>query len=124
MTVITGGAYQGKTEYIRETLGISKHDMYFCTGRNIDNGAKAIVGLHIFSYACSALGLEPIDELRRLCPDMSEKIFVSDEISCGVVPVEPLMREWREAHGRMMSSLAKESDSVVRLFCGIPQVIK
>ena len=32
MTVIIGGAYQGKTEYIRETLGISRDDMYFCTG--------------------------------------------------------------------------------------------
>ena len=124
MTVIIGGAYQGKTEYVKETLRVADEDIYFCTGRNIDDNAKAVVGIHMFSYACSVFGIEPIDELRRLCPDMSEKIFVADEISSGIVPVEPAMRQWREAHGRMMNALAKEADSVIRLFCSIPQVIK
>jgi adenosyl cobinamide kinase/adenosyl cobinamide phosphate guanylyltransferase len=35
-----------------------------------------------------------------------------------------VLREWREAHGRMMNALSREADGVVRLFCGIPQVLK
>lgn len=124
MTVVLGGAYQGKAEYVRDTLKISREDSFFCTGRNIEPGSKAYIGLHVFSYACVSEGVEPLDELRRLCGEFTDKVFVADEISCGVVPVNPLMREWREAHGRMMNALAREADSVVRLFCGIPQVIK
>jgi adenosyl cobinamide kinase/adenosyl cobinamide phosphate guanylyltransferase len=38
--------------------------------------------------------------------------------------VDPEMRAWREATGRMMNELCRHADRVVRLFCGIPQVLK
>ena len=46
------------------------------------------------------------------------------EVGCGVVPVDPQDRAWREAVGRLGCELARRATSVVRIVCGVPQVIK
>ena len=51
-------------------------------------------------------------------------IFIANDVSGGVVPMDPTLRAWREACGRMNLKLAKASDEVWRLFCGIPQRVK
>ena len=38
--------------------------------------------------------------------------------------MDPELRAWREACGRMNSYLASQADEVWRLFCGIPQRLK
>ena len=53
-----------------------------------------------------------------------DSVLIATDISCGVVPVDPLMRAWREACGRMNNLLAEEADEVWRLFCGLPQRLK
>ena len=54
----------------------------------------------------------------------ADSVVICEDIFCGVVPVDPEMRAWREATGRMMNELCRHADRVVRLFCGIPQVLK
>ena len=55
---------------------------------------------------------------------MKDKIIVTTDISGGIVPVDPVLRAWREACGRMNSYLAGQADEVCGLFCGIPQRLK
>ena len=124
MTVIIGGAYQGKCTYAREKYGLSESDISVCEGETFDPAARAIAHLERFSLAVTERGGEPVDVLREKCPDLADKILISDDISCGVVPTDALQRAWREAHGRMMNTLSREADGVVRLFCGLPQVLK
>ena len=124
MLLIFGGAYQGKRDYAKCACGLSDDDIFLCAEAAIDPDFPAIAGLEAFSLACVDIGREPIDELRRQCPDLSKKVLIADDISCGVVPTDPVLRAWREAHGRMLNALAKEADGVVRLFCGLPQVLK
>jgi len=124
MLLIFGGAFQGKRDYAKRACGLGDADLFLCTDAALDATAPAITGLETFSLACVRAGLEPIDELRRQCPDLAQKVLIADDISCGVVPVDPVLRAWREAHGRMLNALAKEADGVVRLFCGLPQVLK
>ena len=50
--------------------------------------------------------------------------MICDEVGCGVVPVEKEEREYREQVGRMQIVLAKASESVERVICGIAQKIK
>jgi adenosyl cobinamide kinase/adenosyl cobinamide phosphate guanylyltransferase len=53
-----------------------------------------------------------------------DSIVICNDISCGVVPVDPVLRKWREAVGKSMSALSQNSDEVIRLFCGIPTRVK
>ena len=41
-----------------------------------------------------------------------------------MVPVDPAARLMREQTGRLCQQLAKQAQKVVRLYCGIPTVIK
>ena len=47
-----------------------------------------------------------------------------NEVGCGVVPMLKEEREYREQVGRMQVILAKSSESVERVICGIAQKIK
>ncbi|MBE5996849.1 MAG: hypothetical protein E7240_05795 [Lachnospiraceae bacterium] len=68
---------------------------------------------------------KPSDEC--VCGTSDQEIcleVISDEIGNGIVPNDPFEREWREATGRLLREIAMRSDRVVRIVCGMPQVIK
>lgn len=56
--------------------------------------------------------------------EKAELIIISDELGCGIIPIDPEDRQNREDNGRIMCILAAEADSVIRIVCGIPQKIK
>ena len=68
------------------------------------------------------------DEIR----DMIEKsiafhknlIVISDEIGCGIIPMNATERYFREFIGRIQCFLAEKANKVFRVVCGIPQRIK
>ena len=122
MILIIGGAYQGKTEYAKKTYGLQDADIFTCENTDIDPNARAIRHLERFALACVRVGKEPAEELRAL--DLSDKILICEDISCGVVPMDAVEREWREAVGRMNAMLAARAERVTRLFCGLPLELK
>lgn len=122
MILIIGGAYQGKTDYAKQTYHLSDADIFTCEGPAITTQARCIRHLERFALACVRAGREPADELARL--DLSEKILICEDISCGVVPMDAETREWREAVGRMNAYLAARAGTVTRIFCGLPMKLK
>ena len=58
------------------------------------------------------------------CDDHPDAVVVADEIGCGIVPMDPKERAWREAAGRALCVIARQSGQVVRVFCGIGVRIK
>ena len=60
---------------------------------------------------------------RLLCENPGV-IVTADEIGCGIVPADPLEREYRETYGRICQRLAAASARVYRVVCGLPQQIK
>ena len=46
------------------------------------------------------------------------------EVGGGVVPLDPEERAARERAGRLACLLAQRAETVVRVFCGIPKVLK
>ena len=63
-----------------------------------------------------------MDEISNLAP--GKIIIISDEIGNGIVPLEKQDRIYRELVGRSLVQIAKDSDSVERIICGIPQQLK
>lgn len=59
-----------------------------------------------------------------LLPLLKDKIILCDEIGYGIVPMDPFDRQWREETGRLCCLLAEQAELVVRVQCGLPQVLK
>lgn len=69
--------------------------------------------------AAQAADLEALtDELA------AHEIVIASEIGGGIVPIDPSERKAREAAGRLSCLLARRAEIVVRVVCGLPQVLK
>lgn len=125
MILVFGGAYQGKLEYAKEHWNFSDDDVFFCEENlTIDLSKKVICGLEKFVYACACKGVETKDVLAEYDVPLDDKILIADDISQGVVPIEPDRRAWRESVGRTLLWLGKNADEVHRVFCGLGQRLK
>lgn len=137
--LIFGGAFQGKLEqakkeYEKEHPGVQpviwdcpppEKDQTACAEylQRVDFYADIIDNLQHFTLACSRVGVNPGDILGEYAPALQNKILICTDISQGLVPMEEDLRAWRETNGRTITALAAASDTVIRMFCGIPQYL-
>ena len=125
MTLVTGGVYQGKLKYVLSEL--KKDARVFSCDENsadVDFDCDVIDRFHMLVLALMRRGDDPFTFIEENIKRLSSKIIICDDISCGVVPVDAETRLWREAVGRCMVLLSGYADSVIRVFCGIPAVLK
>lgn len=105
--LITGPLFAGKTEFARtlwpDTDTFSSH---VCTDAQ--------------TLASDCPDLPALAD--RLAGEYD--IITVTEVGGGVVPVDPAQRAAREAAGRLGCLLASRADTVVRVFCGLPLVLK
>ena len=109
MVLIFGGAYQGKLEYAKKRFG---------------DGKKIINEIDREVLAWIKAGENLPEKMNGFISESADAVVICNDISCGVVPIDPVMRKWREEVGRFMSLLAESSDAVIRLYCGIPTRLK
>ena len=65
------------------------------------------------------------EDLEALADELTQyEIVTASELGGGVVPVDAQARENRERAGRLACLLAARADTVIRVFCGIPKVLK
>lgn len=124
MILVFGGAYNGKLEFVKEKYDISNEEIFFCEDENLEFEKKVICGLHMLTRACILKKLDPLEQLKNNMKLLQGKIIICDEINSGIVPMEKLDREWREATGRILQVLSKNSSEVYRIFFGIEEKIK
>lgn len=62
--------------------------------------------------------------VQSLADEGAGRILVTDEIGCGIVPVEYFERIYREETGRICCLAASRASQVWRVCCGIGQRIK
>lgn len=123
MTLIIGGAYQGKTAFVKEHFSLGEiADGEVCS---LDGAFAARAITHFERLVRRIIpdnsAVEFAEELCRRNPDV---IVIADEIGSGIIPFEKEERLWREETGRALCVLAKFSHTVIRVTCGIPVVIK
>ena len=126
MILIFGGAYQGKLDYALERFGLSESDVYHCGDEDtaIPGGKKIVYEIDRWILAMVRADMDTADEIRRFTDSNRDAAVICNDISCGIVPTCEVLRKWREETGRAMAELARQSDEVIRLFCGIPTKVK
>ncbi|HHV97609.1 MAG TPA: cobalamin biosynthesis protein CobU [Clostridiaceae bacterium] len=128
MVLVFGGAYQGKLEYVIQNYKIREIEIFYCDNcKEIDFSRKVIYGLEkLILNILKDLKDEadPIEYISKNLDKMMDKIIICTDISCGIVPTDPLLRQWREAVGRCMALLSQRAERVIRVFCGIGTVLK
>lgn len=139
MILVTGGCFQGKTDYACRTFGIRREeavDGADCPMEAVYN-TKMVYHFHEYirrlirpergalpeEYSTERISPEEI-LTERLLKENPDVVLVTNELGCGVVPVDKFDREYREKTGRILCELAKEAEKVHRVFCGIGTVIK
>lgn len=65
------------------------------------------------------------ENLTALADALSQyKVVITTEVGSGVVPIDAEERTKRELAGRLNCLLAERAETVVRVFCGLPLVLK
>lgn len=113
MILIIGSLASGKTRYVK-TLGYLDSDI----ADGVLDGRPVLNNLQDLVFA------DPSGADRLFSLLANKEIVICDEVGSGVIPVEPGIREAREAVGRLCIQLASEAERVIRLVCGIPMLIK
>lgn len=124
MEMIIGGACQGKADY----AGKQYPQISWKNGADLDRTtlfqAAGVISFHEFIRKELMEGHEVSSLAEELIANNPEIILVSDEVGYGVVPVDAFDRKYREAVGRVCTTLASYSKKVTRVVCGIGMVIK
>ena len=126
MILVFGGVYQGKLDYVRERFSLQDSDIFFCTDDDATHpaGKKVIYEIDKWLLALLREGYDVTEQIDKFVKNNQNAIIICNDISCGIVPVEPVMRKWREEVGWFLVTVAKNSDEVIRLYCGIPTRLK
>ena len=152
MIFVIGPLFSGKQDYIMQALGWSETDFLEKAVRDVQNlAAEAAEAVEVAEAAgaveiaeaaetdgvvgaaevAEAVGNSPSplddlqEKLRSLADRLSQKeVVIATETGCGVIPLDPRERRNREAAGRLSCLLAERAETVVRVCCGIPQVLK
>lgn len=122
MIFVFGGAYQGKTDFIKENFNVEDNDIYTSVDE-VDFSYKVIKMDKFFSHLLKN-GILPTDYLKENIALFQDKIVCMTDVSCGVVSVDKETRLLREEVSRCMVIFSKHSDKVFRVCCGIGMQVK
>ncbi len=124
MILVTGGCFQGKTDYACNMFEIQREtaaDGALCPLEELYY-TKLLYHFHEYIRRLIEAGQEL--SVERLKEENPEIILVTNELGCGVVPTDKFDRNYREKTGRICCKIAKEADEVHRVVCGLGTVIK
>ena len=107
MIFITGPLYSGKRDYA-------------C--RLLDCAPEELAGRAVWDVQEPAADCADLDTLSQELA--RHEVVIATEVGGGVVPVDAGERAAREAAGRLSCLLARRAERVVRVFCGLPMVLK
>lgn len=142
MELFLGGAFQGKLEYVKSLYPESEifDEKNFEELSSAKNSLSILNNFHLvvknllapYTNCYRKNGIESENEIQESVEDKIFKIIeknpeikiISDEIGSGIVPFERIDRLWRDISGRILVKIAKKSEKVIRIICGIPQRIK
>lgn len=126
MKLIIGGAWQGKLSFALQLSGSEKTAVAEGDKDSFEKAMTSPVIHHLQEYMKRLLREEkdPGEFIDKLMEENPDVIVILNELGCGIVPMDPFDRVWREQTGRAGEKLAKNCNEVYRVICGIPSRIK
>lgn len=126
MVMVTGGAFQGKRDCLKRLYGISESEIMSGADCRIEDvfTAAAISDYQELVRRLIAENIDVSEFTERFCRENRNAAVIINEIGCGIIPLEKSERIYREEVGRAGCIIASHSETVIRVFCGIPEVIK
>lgn len=121
MILIIGGAYQGKRGYAKKRYGLDENDIIEGDDMQNISSAKCIGRFEKFVYEN---GENAVKAAEKLLTENPEVIIIMTEIGSGIIPLDKTERRRRELAGQTGCFLAERAEIVIRMTCGIPQLLK
>ncbi len=113
MILVVGGLASGKRSYVKSEYGFSDEQI----SSSISENFPVLFDLQEI--------INTDEDSERIFPALlNKRVVICTDIGCGIVPLDPAEREKREAVGRLCIRLAREAERVVRIHCGLPQILK
>ena len=124
MNMIIGGTFQGKSKFAESYFNVKNMtDGEICDFDEVFS-AECIFNFHMLIKRLTDENIDCIEFTGKIIRENNNLLVITNEIGCGIVPFEKSERIWRENVGKCGCMIAAESEKVIRVFCGIPTVIK
>lgn len=150
MILVTGGAYCGKTNFIKNKFGVEANDFANISTLSLENGlsscdinGKYIVISNFEKIIESCLRKDDYsDEIisdfiyniknnlegtvrNDSCSEKSAEVIIEmRQMGAGLVPIDKFQRKLREITGRISCVISENSDEVYNVVCGVGMKIK
>lgn len=137
MILVIGGAFQGKAEYLKtlpqyrsiiEQMPPGKLEGQLAADGRTQLPERAlscpvILGFHHYvGRMAEEAAIEVF--ICRIIKENPRVLITMDEVGCGIVPIDPKERAYRELAGLAGQRLAEQAEQVHRVICGIGSRIK
>ncbi|MEG1946386.1 MAG: bifunctional adenosylcobinamide kinase/adenosylcobinamide-phosphate guanylyltransferase [Lachnospiraceae bacterium] len=126
MILITGGAYQGKLAFAQSICEKTKPVIAEAENVALEELKQADIVAHFHLYIKKLLQekQEPKPWVLELLQENPNVILELTQLGCGVVPIEPFDRKYREEVGKISCMLAKLAEQVWMVNAGIGMRLK
>ena len=102
----------------------ARHRRIRFTARLLDKPGSLVQVLNILAESGANILTIEHDKLAAGLNPNETKVHIACEVGGGVVPLDTEERKNREKAGRLACLLAARAETVVRLCCGLPEVLK
>ena len=125
MIFVIVGYAQGKMAFVKETWKVEEENIFHGTVPE-KQGQELTVMNDFNQWVRTIWNREehPKDVVEAWLKNHPKGIIISDEIGNGIVPMEKEERLFRDFMGNVQIMIAKQSEEVYRVICGIGQKIK
>lgn len=126
MELIIGGAYNSKLNFVLKYYNLKQKDFQNGAECSLDEASdkKGIYNLHLLIKRFILSGIDDYNNIIEKILSSNIEIIICSEVGNGVVPVDKIDNKMREYVGRILSILSEKSVRVIRIYYGIPSVIK
>lgn len=126
MIMITGGAFQGKRECLKRLYKLADNEILSGADCPLDSvfTAAAVADFQEIVRRLLAENIDVSEFTERFCNENPGAAVIINEIGSGIIPIEKSERIYREETGKAGCIIAAHSETVIRVFCGIPEAIK
>lgn len=130
MDLIIGGAYNSKLSFALNNYNLSKDDFQNGDKCLIQEAfiKKGIYNLHSLIRRMIENGiiktLEDCDKVINHILSSHMEVVICNEVGSGIIPIEDIDCKLREYVGKILIALSESSRKVIRIYYGIPQILK